>query len=511
MPHALKEGELLAAVDIGSNSFHMVVARHVLGQLRIVDRLREMVRMAAGLDGRGGLSSEAMERALGCLSRLGQRVRSLPAHRVRAVATNTVRQLRAPQSFLIPAETALGHSIEVVAGREEARLIYLGVAQGHPPGRRRRLVMDIGGGSTEFIIGQGFEPIERESLQMGCVATTRRFFGNGRLSRKRWREALTEVSAEFQQFAAAYRARGWQEVLGSSGTIKAIGEILAAMKLTRGTITEAALLRLREQLLEAEHLDDIRLPGLAEERRPVIAGGVLVLEAAFNELGLARMQVAETAMREGILFDMLGRASQRDPREASIDALAIRYGVDAVQASRVESTALELFAQAAAGWALDPDEDRARLAWACRVHELGLSIAHSQYHVHGAYLLRHSDIAGFSTQDQEVLAALVRNQRRGLHRGSLAGLPERLAAATMRCIVLLRLAVLLHRSHDSVALPALRLRVNGEQVWLQLPAGWLDSHPLSRADLDAERGHLAEHGWRLEVLSHADGDHTGAD
>ena len=241
---------------------------------------------------------------------------------MRAVATNTVRQLRSPQRFLLPAETALGMRIEVVSGREEARLIYLGVAHAQPPkDGQRRLVIDIGGGSTEFIIGRGFEPLERESLQIGCVASTRRFFPNGKLSRKRWKDALTEITAEFQQFASTYRSLGWDEAIGSSGTNKAIGEICAALKLTKGAITAEALPLVRERLLQADRIEDIDLPGLSADRRPIIAGGVLVLEAVFAALGLQRMQVSKGAMREGVLYDLLGRGGADDPREASVDAL----------------------------------------------------------------------------------------------------------------------------------------------------------------------------------------------
>jgi exopolyphosphatase/guanosine-5'-triphosphate,3'-diphosphate pyrophosphatase len=494
----IEDGELLAAIDLGSNSFHMVVARFVLGQLRIVDRLREMVRLAAGLDGQGGLDPAATARAIECLARFGQRLRSLPPHRVRAIATNTVRAMRTPRAFLLPAETALGHGIEVVAGREEARLIYLGVAQGQPPKQDRRLVIDIGGGSTEFIIGEGFEPLERESLQMGCVASTRRFFGNGKLGRKRWRDALTEVSAEFQQFGATYRARGWQESIGSSGTIKAIGEVHRAMKLSRGAITRAGIGTIRDALLEAEDIERIRLPGLSDERRPVIAGGLLVLEAAFNELGLDSMEVSETAMREGVLYDMLGRAQQRDPRESSVAALAQRYGVDPQQAGRVESTVMGLFEQACEAWDLD-EQHRLMLAWAARIHEIGLSIAHSQYHQHGAYVVANSDIAGFSTQEQHVLAALLRCQRRSLAMTAINDLPERLVDPTLRCALLLRLAVLLHRSHAAQPLPDMRLLVGARQLTLSLPGSWLDGHPLTRSDLDAEREHLADIGHTLSV------------
>ena len=496
----LADGDLLAAVDLGSNSFHMVVARYVLGQLRIVDRIKEHVRLAEGLDGRGGLSGEAQARALDTLSRFGERLGTLPARQVRAIATNTVRQLRDPQSFLGPAEAALGHAIEVVSGREEARLIYQGVAHGNPPRARHRLVMDIGGGSTEFIVGEGFEPLERESLQMGCIATTRRFFADGKLSRKRWKDAQTEITAEFQQFASTYRSRGWQETFGSSGTIKAIGEIALAMKLTKGSITDNALEIIREKMLGFDRIADIRLPGLASDRRPVIAGGLLILDAAFAELGLKRMQVSDDALREGVLYDIVGRGGEHDPRDASIVALCERYACDQAQLARVEHTALALFDQAAGTWELD-SEDRRGLAWAARIHEIGLAVAHSQYHQHGAYLVEHSDIAGFSRTEQQFLAVLVRNQRRTLHLPSFDALPDRLAKSGLRCALLLRLAVLLHRSHEREALPVLGLSVGNAVMTLALPEPWLDAHPLTRADLESEQEYLDDIGFKLTVVA----------
>ncbi|MFD0738686.1 exopolyphosphatase [Lysobacter koreensis] len=494
----LQDGDLLAAVDLGSNSFHMVVSRYVLGQLRTVDRLRETVRLAEGLDGKGGLDPAVRQRAFDCLSRFGQRVRDIPSQRVRAIATNTVRRLKEPQAFLMPAESALGHAIEVVAGREEARLIYLGVAHAQPPkDGHLRLVMDIGGGSTECIIGAGFEAIERESLQLGCVATTRRFFGNGKLSRKRWNSARAEVSAEFQQFSGAYRTLGWDEVLGSSGTIKAIGEICAAMKLTKGAISAEALPVVRDRLLQAERIDAIDLPGLSSERRPVIAGGILVLEAAFDALGLKRMMVSKAAMREGVLYDMLGRGGAHDPRDASVAALVERYGIDRAQAARVEATALRLFDQVADHWHLE-DDDRLMLARAARLHELGLAIAHSQYHVHGAYVIEHSDIAGFSRQQQQFLAALVRTHRRGIPKSAFDALPDRLLAPVRRSAALLRLAVLLHRAHEADPIPTLDARADGNALTLGLARRWLEARPLLKADLDGEPEDMADLGVTLD-------------
>ncbi len=494
-----QDGEPLAAIDLGSNSFHMVVARTVLGQLRIIDRLRETVRLADGLDDRGGLAPEARQRALDCLSRFGERIRDFPPHNVRAIATNTVRALRQPQVFLGEGEVALGHAIEVVSGREEARLIYLGVAHAQPPKpAQRRLVIDIGGGSTECIIGSGFDTIERESLQIGCVASTRRFFPNGKLSKKRWKEALTEIEAEFQQFAGLYRALGWQEAIGSSGTNKAIGDICAAMKLTKGAVTAEALPVVRDRLLAADRIDAIDLPGLSEDRRPIIAGGVLVLEAAFETLGLKRVLVSKAAMREGVLYDMLGRGGADDPRDGSIDALMQRYGIDRVQAARVEDTAMQLFDQVADRWNLGEDERR-MLVWAARVHELGLAIAHSQYHVHGAYVLEHSDISGFTRQEQLFLAALVRNHRRNISNKLLDALPDRLLQPAKRCTALLRLAVLLHRSHEAESIPRLELRAANGTLAVALSPAWLDERPLLHSDLAHEPEGMAGLGIALQV------------
>ncbi|HEY5970801.1 MAG TPA: exopolyphosphatase [Pseudoxanthomonas sp.] len=487
----LQDGDQFAAVDIGSNSFHMVVARYTLGQLRVVDRLRETVRLAEGLDGKGGISSEARQRGLECLARFGQRIRDVPSLHVRALATNTVRQLSSPQNFLVPAETALGHAIEVVSGREEARLIYLGVAHAQPPKPGQlRLVIDIGGGSTEFIIGRGFEQIERESLQVGCIASTRRFFPGGKLSKKRWKDALTEIGAEFQQFAGLYRALGWQEALGSSGTHKAIGEICAAMKLTKGAITAEALPQVRDRLLMADNINDIDLPSLSSDRRPIIAGGVLVLEAAFEALGLQRLMVSKAAMREGILYDMLGRGSDNDPREASVAAMMQRYGIDENQATRVEGSAMRLFEQVAESWALD-DDDARQLGWAARLHEIGLAVAHSQYHVHGAYLLENSDIAGFSRQEQQVLAALVRTHRRGVPKSAFDAIPDRLLLSARRKAALLRLAVLLHRSHDAEPIPKLELTADGDKLGLVVSKRWIEARPLLRTDLISEPEDMA--------------------
>jgi exopolyphosphatase/guanosine-5'-triphosphate,3'-diphosphate pyrophosphatase len=499
-PIQLKDGELIAAVDMGSNSYHMVVARIEHGEPRVIDRLRDTVRMAAGLRADGTLDAGHRARALDCLARFGQRIAGLPATRVRAVATNTVRRLASPQAFLAAAESALGHPVEIVSGREEARLIFLGAAHDLPAQRDNRLVIDVGGGSTEFIVGRGLSPLLAESVQVGCVASTLRFFPGGKLTRKRWQRARGEIGVLLQQFAEEYREAGWQDAYGSSGTAKAIGSVVQAMKLSDDGITAPALAAVRDALLEQGQIGSLKLPSLADDRVPVIAGGVVILEAAFAALGIERLRVCESSMREGLLWDLIGRAGGSDPRTASIDALAARYGVDRAQARRVEGAALALFEQVAAAWKLD-GEAREWLSWASRVHEVGLAIAHSQHHHHGAYILRHADLAGFSRQEQQLLAAIVENHRRKPDRALYGSLPARYRPLARHITALLRLAVLFRRARRAEPAPPARLGATAQRLRLSLPDEWLEQHPLTRADLEQEVAPMAELGLTLELLT----------
>lgn len=492
------DGDVFAAADLGSNSFHLVVARYGRGELRVIDRLRESVRLAAGLRDDGSLNRERREAAYACLARFGQRLAGVAADHVRAVATNAVRQLAHPQAFLLPAETALGHPIEIVSGREEARLIYLGVAHGLPLAEHKRLVVDIGGGSTEFIIGRGFDALERESLQVGCIASTLRFFGDGRITPRRWQQAKGEIAVELQQFGAHYRERGWAEAVGSSGTAKAIGAVVQANGWSDGGITAASLDKLREALLRSGDISRLDLAGLSGERTPIIAGGVVILETVFDTFRLERMGVCETAMREGLLHDMLGRALQTDPRHTSIGALAQRSDVDQAQAARVSRTATMLFEQVAGAWQLEAPA-RDLLGWCAQIHEIGLAIAHSQHHLHGAYIAANSDLAGFGSQEQALLAAILRSHRRRPDDGQLQALPARMQPAAQRLTALLRLAVLLHRARSDEPLPALRLAASGNQLALELPRSWLERHPLTRVDLEQERDYLKHIDIKLQV------------
>lgn len=378
----INEGTTFAAVDLGSNSFHLIVARVQHGQVQIIDRLREMVRLAAGLGKDGTLAEEARARALEALARFGQRLEGISRHRVRALGTSTFRRMWKPREFLTAAEDSLGHPIEIVSPHEEARLVYLGVAHDLATNTHNRLVVDIGGGSTEFVIGLGFEPKELGSVSRGCVNVSEEFFGDGAITRAAFKAAAMAVALELRPIRTGYREHGWEEVVGSSGTIRAIGRVLAESGWGKRGITPKGLKKLRFALEEAGKVSRLNLPGLSAERRPVFAGGVAILDTCFRNLELERMVISEAALREGALHDLIGRARHEDPREASVQALAARYRADGPQGARVQTTALTGFDQVAEAWALS-DADRQRLEFAARLHEIGLAIAHTQYNRHG--------------------------------------------------------------------------------------------------------------------------------
>jgi exopolyphosphatase/guanosine-5'-triphosphate,3'-diphosphate pyrophosphatase len=488
--------DVVAAVDLGSNSFHLLVAQVRDGSLHVLDRLQEMVRLAGGLDGRNRLMPAARRRALDCLARFGERLRGLPEGSVRAVGTNTLRRMHDPDSFLAAAERALGHSIDIIAGREEARLIYQGMARSRPDDGRRRLVVDIGGGSTEFIIGEGFEPLTMESLHMGCVSLTQAYFPDGILSAKAMRRAETAARLELQPIEGQFRS-GWEMAIGTSGTIRAVRTVLRSERLTDGAITHAALVQLRDLLIESKHVEDMDIAGLNPERAPVFAGGVAILLAAFEALGIERMQVAEGALREGLLYDVIGRLTHHDVREQTVNALAMRFRVDPAQAERVSGTAAHLLRQVARTWHVDEEGTRS-LGWAARLHEIGLVVAHNQYHKHGAYLVDKADLPGFSRHEQQLTAALIRGHRRKVPRDVLDALPVTQRQQAYRLTTILRLAVLMHRARQDIDPKGLRLHSSKNLLQLRFPRGWLRRHPLTQADLEQEAAYLRSAGWRLE-------------
>lgn len=487
----------VAAVDLGSNSFHLIVAQIDDGHMRITDRLKEMVRLGEGLTPEKDLDPEVAARALACLERFGQRLRSMPPGSVRAVGTNTLRQVREDSDFFERAEQALGHSIDVISGREEARLIYLGVAHGLAAGTERRLVVDIGGGSTEIIIGMGFTPDLRESLHMGCVNMTGRYFSDGRISERAMDSAELAGALEVRPVRELFRKAGWQAAVGSSGTIRSIAAVLAAEGWCENGISAAGLKRLRDAIVARGNLKGLDFKGLSVERRPVFAGGVAVLRAVFETLGITHMQVSDYALREGVIYEMIGRHRQADVRERTVASLARQFQIDQAQAARVRATALMLHRQLATTWGPWDPALLLVLDWAARLHEIGLMVAHSHYQKHGAYLLRNADLPGFTRHEQQLLAALVLGHRRKFPQQAFQSLPKELREPGRRLCVLLRLAVLMHRgrSPDSKADPSVRAENN--RLILRFPEGWLARHPLTRLEFEQEAERLAAAGIEL--------------
>ena len=498
-----REPETLAAVDLGSNSFHMVIARYLGHDLQIFDRIREPVRLAAGLDDDRMLSEEAQARALECLEKFGQRLRGIEDPKVRAVATNTMRRARNAREFAEKAYRALGTEIEVISGAEEARLIYLGVAQSHASGIDRRLVVDIGGGSTEIIIGKGFDVIEAHSLYMGCVGMSQRFFPDGRLDRDNFREAETAAGLELQSLERPMRELGWENAIGASGTVNAIGEVMRQNGFTDRAIDLAGMKKLRKALVRFGSLDRVRLRGLQPARLPVLPGGLAILTAIFKRLEVDSMESTSGALREGVLYDLVGRIRHEDIRDRTIRRFTDQYHADRAQAARVERTALNLLAQVRADWPIDHDEAARLLGWSSLLHEIGLAVAYAGYHRHGAYLIEHSVMPGFSSLDQNQIAALVHGHRRKLTAELFADHSAPRRELLIRLCVLLRIAVLLHRSRSTTTIPEVRIEGNWSRIRLVFPAGWSDEHPLTRADLEQESDHLQGAGIRLE-LSMAD-------
>lgn len=490
---------LVAAVDLGSNSFHMVIARASEdGQaFSVVDRLRENVRLGAGIDPLGRLTPEVQERALATLRVFGQRLANLSAPQVRAVATNTLRQAQNAEPFLRRATVALGHDIDIISGREEARLIYRGVSHDlHQAGRR--LVVDIGGGSTELIIGEGGSPIDLESRQMGCVTWSLRFFPEGRITRRGHEDAVLAARLELQACKRRLLGLGWQHAVGSSGTINAIAKMLSANGLG-AHITREGINELWKRLLSARRMDRVQLNELPERRRAVLPGGLAVLEAVFSALKIEEMDATQGALREGVMLDLLGARRHEDVRESTILTLTQRYGVERDQSQRVEATALLLFEAVAMPWALGPAH-RALLGWAARLHEAGVFVNHSGFHKHGAYILKHADLPGFSRQEQAALGALVLCQRGNATearvRDACSGGPPQ---ALIYLIALLRIATRLHRSRSTAPISPLDMTVNENIVTLIIPRAYMDAHPLTRAELQAEADQLPGLGLALLV------------
>ncbi len=488
-----------ASIDLGSNSFHMKIARLTEQKLDILDRLREQVQLAAGLDENKNLTEEAQNRAIATLERFGERVRDIPRSRVRAVGTNTLRRARNTRVFLDRALDALGHPIEIISGQEEARLIYLGVAHSLSQGAERRLAVDIGGGSTECIIGEGFEPKRVASLYMGCVSYSREFFPDGAIESDLMRRAETAARVELETVQRKFRAEGWELAVGSSGTILAIDRILQQNGWSKDGITPKGLKKLQKAVIQAGHVDALALPGLEKARAPVLPGGLAILRAVFDSFEIKRMHPATGALREGVLYDLVGRSRDEDIRDRTVGEFIGHYHIDRAHAERVEQTSVQCLKQVAGNWDLEERELGRLLMWAARLHEIGLMISYSGYHRHGEYLIANSEMPGFSRNDQQLIAALVRYHRRKLDRSPFENLRKVSGTQALRLCILLRLAVLLNRNRSPQPLPPFKLHADGDRLEIYFPQKWLDDHALTQADLEEESQLLKKTGIDIWV------------
>jgi exopolyphosphatase/guanosine-5'-triphosphate,3'-diphosphate pyrophosphatase len=492
--------ETLAAVDLGSNSFHLQIGRVVDDQIYLLDGLREQVRLGAGLTRDKRIDRATQVRALNALRRFSDRLRGLPAEAVRVVGTNALRVAKNSRQFLAEAKEALGFPIEIIAGREEARLIYLGVSHSLPLSREKRLVMDIGGGSTEFIIGTGMEPELMDSLYMGCVSYSLKYFGDGKIEKSAFKQAELAAGSELQTIAKQYNRHGWSEAVASSGTARSIASILEANGWSEHGIGAAGLDKLRSAFLKIGDVSRLSLPGMRDDRTAILPGGLAIMCAAFAELGLEQLSVSDAALRQGVLYDLLGRVQQHDMREVSVREFMRRYHVDSAQAERVAELARRLLEQL--GKPEDDPHAAQTLARAAALHEIGISIAHNGYHKHSAYIIANADMPGFSRMEQAQLARLVL-----AHRGKLSKLPDLSPVpGEWELVFCLRLASLFCRSRTELELPRLGCEMTDSGFRLLLPESLLANRPLSAAALADEADEWKSIGLRLEIKALRDAD-----
>ena len=488
---------LIASVDMGSTSFRMIVARveelDGRSQIYIIDSLREPVRLGAGLDSNKMLDEASQQRGISALQRFGERLRSFDAAQVRAVATNAVRVARNGAEFIAKAEAALGFPIDVISGVEEARLVYCGVAHQLPLNQGKRLVVDIGGGSTEFIIGEDYNAHAMESLYIGCVSTAQAYFADGSITAKAMRSAILSARKEVAVLRRDM-TQGWTHAVGSSGTARALAEICVSNGFTEHGISADGLEKIRAHAVEVGHLDAITLQGLKNDRLPMMPGGLAVMIAVFEELGITQMEVTDGALRQGLLYDLLGREHEDDMREVTVAQFIKRYNIDPVHAQRVRELTEGLFKQLVKQLPV-LKEQTTHLGWAANLNEIGLSIGHNGHHKHAAYILANADMPGFSKREQQQLATWVL-----AHNGKL-GKVENLADTPVHWAapMCLRLATLLLRRRDIEALPAARLTLLDKGLVLNLPQSYLKTHPLTQYGLETEVDQWARIGLDLQL------------
>ncbi|WP_367987143.1 exopolyphosphatase [Vibrio sp. NTOU-M3] len=488
----------IAAIDLGSNSFHMVVAKVVDKHLQLVSRHKQRVRLASGLDSQKNLDHAAIERGVECLSMFAERLRGFDRDNVRIAATHTLRQANNAHIFLQRAREVLPFPIEIIPGTEEARLIFLGVAHTQPESNSK-LVIDIGGGSTELIIGQGFNANLVHSKPMGCVSFTHRFFADGKPSFENLNHAMIAAEQKLESIAYRYQKQGWDIAFGASGTIKAIREVLTGLGFEDGLITSDRLTLLRQEIQQWPHIDEIKLTGLSAERKPVFAAGVAILSAIFHSLSIKELHFSEGALREGVLYEMEAGFKRSDIRMRTTESLAQKHLVDVDHATKIKTQAREFLLQTHQTLGISQNSQLFDLLeWSALLHEVGLSISLQAFHRHSAYILRHTNMPGFNREQQRVLSTLVRFQRKALklHEMDTFSLFEKQQIISL--IRILRLSILLHGQRTKEALPQITLQIDDEKWTLtSQDSQWLSDNKLLYADLKTEREYWKSVGWVL--------------
>ena len=496
---ATEMSRFLAAVDLGSNSFHMVIAEEdSRGNIQFVDRVKEMVRLNAGLDEKGFLSEESQQIAIECLSRFGQRLREIPSHQIRAVGTNTFRAAHNAEEFLQRAELALGHNIAIISGHEEARLVYLGAAFSLQGNAHQRLVIDIGGGSTEIILGQGYKPMTMHSHYMGCVSMTRKFFQDGIITTGRIEAARDFVLQELEPVMQNYKTAGWQEAVGTSGTMRAADTLSRDLGIDQDWLSRQSMSMIQQWLVDQGHQSKLAL--ISEQRRPVFAGGYCIISGIFEALKIEHLECASGALREGVLYELSGRLRDEDSRDMGVNRLIRRFGLDQRQIDRVLNTALGLFDQVVVDWKLDHFLNPKLLAWAAQLHEIGTTIAFSQHHKHGSYIAENLDIEGFSRQQQRSLALLIRSHRQKFPSALFQCLANGTKDDIFYLAVLIRLACAFNRGRTDDPLPKIGIISSPSGIEIMLPHDWSHHHPLTILDLNTEKKYLSEVNFDLQII-----------
>jgi exopolyphosphatase/guanosine-5'-triphosphate,3'-diphosphate pyrophosphatase len=494
------QSRTVAAVDLGSNSFHMIVASlEENGTLKIIDRIKEMVRLGAGLNSRNYLDEETQQRALDCLSRFSQRLQNIHKKDIRIAGTNTLRIAKNSNKFIKRARKVLDHRIDIISGIEEARLVYNGAVYSLADLGEKRLVVDIGGGSTEIIIGKNLNPMKLESLHMGCVSITKIFFSDGVITKSRLKQADIFARQKIGRVKQSYLKTGWDQCVGTSGSIRSISKVLLATGITDGTITDKGLKQLLDQLLDFELTSKIKLDGLSSDRQQVFIGGLVVLNAVFKALKLKQMIASDGAVREGLMLDMVGRIKHQDIREASVKHLALRYDIRQEHADNIISTCEHLYNELTDRWSLNDENHHKLLLWAAHLHEMGLAISHSSHQRHGAYLALNSDLPGFSVQEQQLLSLFIRYHRQKFIPADFKSFSKKFRKKIFRLIIILRVAVILNRSIPDSHEINYTVAAKKKTLIIRFPDQWFEDNPLTIADLENEMAYLSAIGFKLRI------------